>query len=801
MIRKFKKLCSINNLLQDSRIRGQVATYMLMMIGAALTFTLAMASLSQLTSRTTAIDDAADQAALTLASRIANKSNQYYVALGERTKICKGTGLLGKILAIIIVVIIIIISCFLPPGAGCAWGGSVAFIVLAALAGAAGGAIGGAIDGSGAARGALTGAIIGAALGAAAAGVAGIAAGAGAGAGGGAVAGATGAEGATLAIPTGYGAVAAGGGTTLLGSMATAVLPASLLALATPTVMMVVGGVMVGLTAASAFYNAYVSSQITADAMAALARSTQGLGEQRGLRESTFMQALLKTVDDPNRTRFPGSNQGGCHWPNSNSPFANQVGDHGSMVPGGKAIDDDLNANGSLDEPIPCFLVWWNQRMHALKRGAVGRAPLPQAVKQFVMGQPNVVDAPLERIRAIARHQYTWSDSQIWGSGWGIMTRKDVEGAPGSRLIIEHKGTASQCISPGHCPGPNGRMIKTLNALYNYGINRNRPDWVPSFYQPGPDLAAMQTWQDSIAGCSEDGCSNSNLPAGFDGVDQLIWELQDFVDTTRQLAQENPDFLATTLDAWLPWFYDPNSTSDYYDTVNLMVDPVTNKEIGWIGKLDAWQTELINIRNTFPACTWSGNSVTNPPCTGTQNGIRFWTVDSNPHGDFSRIFEDFQQLRHRIKTFRSEVQAFYNEVQGLEQDLADDWGGGGRKVIYRWEDARGKHWVEIRISKYLSAHIGKKSGFLQNCVFLRDYEDPSGNHTWIRITRSDPPTPIGHLINWNETKSIESDPDDPNDDGLGHVLGGISKKSKVQYGLIPGATTRWYIRLKKRQPM
>lgn len=826
-VQRLRQLISIRNILESRSVSGQVSTYMLLMIAGALTFTLAMAGLSNMFSQTNNLDRVTDNAALLLASRLANKSYQLYTALGNKTKICKGTGWLGILIIVVVIIILIIITIVTWGGAAPAWAallgavtattgltGTAAAVaaiavltVVGATIGAAGGAIGGAIDGSGAGRGALTGAMIGAAIGAgiglgAAAGPAAI------GLSSTAVSGATGIDASTMAVASTIGI----GSFSLVGAIA--------------------GGAV---AVASAAYNNYVANEITLATMSALQKSMMGLGERRSIREGIFFYGLTNTVDDPNRTRDVNSSLGGCHWTGNNDPLA--------MIPGDP---DDIDGDGDKNESQSCFAIWWLNRMRNLQvLESSGRVqgsgppppPLGPAIREFIRGGSGI-DTPLNDMRCSVRNRYTWSKTNC-ATGrvdrsiqcvnpsycWGVLSRSEVEGTEGARrplpgvmgsgLVLEpnERHNFEDCISDGHCPGSDGRLIYILKALYQASVSNNRPDWKPSFYEPGPDLAAIKAWQDATVDCTDDDtCITQALPAGFDEVDELIWEMQDFVDATKFLTNTDISQLAVTIDDWLPLFYDPldPDSSDYYTLMNNYVD-TDGKQLGWLAKINKWQTELMDIQSRFPACQWdlTNTQVTNAPCQGTINGSSFTNIQNGvPDMEFGKLlFSSFPALRSKIIRFRSRIKDFYDKIMKLQTEGSNEWGGTGERVIYKWDDARGSHWVEVRVSAFKMAKIKKKSGFLKSCVKLKNYEDTTGDNTWVRITRNSPPTRFGRLFTWNETADQGSD----DDGGLGLPLSGLSKKSKALYGLNRGQPVKlqngrinpekWYVQLKQRQPI
>lgn len=296
-----------NLVVQKRQTRGQVATFLLLMVVGVLVFALATANLGNISLMSTRVANATDSATLALGSQLATKANFHWQTLGQRIEKCKRTGLLALVLAIIFVVIALVITIV-------TWGAGSPLLLMAigAAAGAAGGAAGGAIAGTGALQGAIQGAAIGAAIGA--------------GVGAGQYLGAyLGAE---------IGAMSASLGPAL-GAQAGAAIGAT------------VGGIAGGaLSAGGSLFTAAVKEQMTSDAFEVAARRLNGLPEHDHIREQIFLQVLPQVVDDPNVTN------GTCRFP-------------GPVAVTGDPLDTD--GDGDKTEQIPCFQHWQEQRITNLK--------------------------------------------------------------------------------------------------------------------------------------------------------------------------------------------------------------------------------------------------------------------------------------------------------------------------------------------------------------------------------------------------------------------------------------------------
>lgn len=273
-----QRLTSLGNLSRWETERGQIATVLILSTVVLLIFAMVMLNLGNVASTSTTLSNAADSAALLLASQLGTKSRLIYQSLGNSTKKCQKRGFLSMILAIVVAVVVIIftagagafaVGAFLPTLLGSQ---TLAMMAVGAAAGAVGGAIGGGIAGTGVGQGALMGAAIGAAIGGAAAGL-------------GAAGPATSSVGSEVALSAEMSSV--------MGS-----------ATVTPVAFAGAGEVALGaLGLAGAGYNQATNYQMTAEIADEFSKQMNKLSESDRIRESTMMQALQQVVDDPNRSQ------------------------------------------------------------------------------------------------------------------------------------------------------------------------------------------------------------------------------------------------------------------------------------------------------------------------------------------------------------------------------------------------------------------------------------------------------------------------------------------------------------------
>ncbi len=248
---RLKSLISWRNLNKESSLKSQIATIIILFMVAILIFILITLNLGTIAVSTTRIANAADSAALYLASQLSTRSHYLYKALGNKTKKCKGRGFGAIIGAIILAIVALIITA---PSGG--WGA----VAVAAAGGAVGGAIGAAIEGSNIFQGMILGAQIGAAIG-----------------------GLYGYTHPTMVEKT----------ITTPQGLAKTIVPAG------PTLIDV--GVSI-LGAGATTYNLVEADRQFSALLSSLARQISGSGNaETSLREGAIFQALSQVVDDPNQ--------------------------------------------------------------------------------------------------------------------------------------------------------------------------------------------------------------------------------------------------------------------------------------------------------------------------------------------------------------------------------------------------------------------------------------------------------------------------------------------------------------------
>lgn len=354
----------------------------------------------------------------------------------------------------------------------------------------------------------------------------------------------------------------------------------------------------------------------------------------------------------------------------------------------------DFDGDGDTQEKVPYFQYWWDRRTAELK----GIVPTLKSLTQ------NFINAPLTDFQNSAKNQYTQICSTIDDQTIctaGPLSRQEVEGS-------------------------DGALVELTRALEDagYGI---------SFYKPGkPPLDSLD-------------CDECNPEEYYDEVDAVMGDLKNFVDIAQGLKEQDIYQLTSTWNSWIKWFYDPDSSDDYYDTLKKMIEGEDNFK-----GLNGWKDEIEDKRKQLPQCIYGqkdefgtcapggggASCVTNPPC---QDGS-FGTIDSDLVDEFSNVQNKIAEISADIQDFRTASYNFYTDMNKTYGLMATDY-GGINPVTYNWKDSRGQHSVEAEVGPFKIARIVKKKsgGFLKKkiCLKLVDYSD-NGSNTWLRIIRNDP---------------------------------------------------------------
>lgn len=304
----------------------------------------------------------------------------------------------------------------------------------------------------------------------------------------------------------------------------------------------------------------------------------------------------------------------------------------------------------------------------------------------------------------------------------GILFRRDVEGADGLGL-----------------EGIDGPLVELVRALEDpsvRGASLNTTSYNVTFWEPGPSKAELDAWYASD-------CDTCLAPAGFDEIDEMIEELDTFVQLSQSLLTQDFQQTVTSSASWSALFYDPAGTDDYYDKLDTLVNgSATTKGI------TGWKSEIEQIRTLLPSCSYGALSeALNAPCQDGGAG----TIDADPFDEFAYVQDQLDALIAQINAFRNAALAFYDDMQAIFASLGSAF-GGVNPVTYAWGDSRGNHTLEAETSDFKLARLKKKKSgnFFAGkiCMVLTDFSD-TGANTWIQLTRADPVGKKIGMWSWN----------------------------------------------------
>lgn len=391
------------------------------------------------------------------------------------------------------------------------------------------------------------------------------------------------------------------------------------------------------------------------------------------------------------------------------------------------ADEGDIDGDGDTTEKMPVFQVLWDRRIQELKAGinpTISQAQ--QTIDDFFSTEVSNFQSALDTFKA-------------------SLSRQEIDGSDG--IITE--------------------LLRGLE------VGDGTPPVYPvSFWDPGPDKAALDAWKEAAEACET--CEPPAPPTGYDELDSAIDYLEYVSGELNELKS------GATADTWSQWghfFYDPEPDApdpdgeddvtgeenwSLYDSLGNLLngDPSLNPpQIG----LSAWNNEIESIRLRLPACIYDPldpeGSPTNPPCLGHPTITDFATVDPDLDNEFQPAQEAINQFILSAGQFRQASKDFYEAVsQLLPEDSAppppppvlSDYGlSGENPVTYRWQDSRGDHSITVETSDFSMPKIKKKKSFFKVCLKLKHYKEV----VKVRITRTDPSgaaVGVGGLLGrWN----------------------------------------------------
>lgn len=385
------------------------------------------------------------------------------------------------------------------------------------------------------------------------------------------------------------------------------------------------------------------------------------------------------------------------------------------------ADEGDIDGDGDTAEKLPVFQVLWDKRIQDLKAGInpiISQAQ--KTIDNFFSTEVSNFQSALNTFKA-------------------SLSRQEIEGSDGS--VTE--------------------LLRGLEV--GDGIP---PQYPVSFWDPGPDKAALDAWKEAAKACET--CEPPPPPAGYDELDSAVEYLQYVSDELNTLKG------SATADTWSQWghfFYDPapNDAGDapgegnwsFYDSLGNLLNGDSSLNPPQIG-LSAWNKEIEAIRLRLPACIYDPldpeGSPTNPPCLGHPTITDFATVDSDLDNEFQPAQTAINQFILSAEQFRQASKDFYEAMSQLLPEngttppppVSSSYGlSGENPVTYRWQDSRGDHSITVETSDFSMPKIKKKKSFFKVCLKLKHYDQ----EVKVRIIRTDPSgaaVGVGGLLGrWN----------------------------------------------------
>lgn len=726
MLRYLEKITSLKNLGHNSA-KGQIVTLLMLMMVGVLILVMITVNLGNVSTTATNLSNAADSAALYLASQLATKSHQLYKALGDDTKKCKKGGFFALFLAIVVAIIAVVVTIVTM---GTTWAAAhlAIMMVIGAGAGAVGGAVGGAIAGTGVLQGAVMGAAVGAAIGGAASGIAGM------------MAPTTSSTAVTVTgiqLPasviqgtvlesTAF-TVAAGPAGIAVGSVgagsAGAIAAASGIAVAGVGAGAASGGaiatagagqaVMGTLGVASKVYNTYVDQQMSQAAISAAAKSINGLLEYDRYRENVFFQALSQTVDDPTKTD--------------------------SVCVDNKECDPhDSDGDGDTDEKVPYFQYWWDVRVLALKKiipdlknrtydllyddvAYKGCSSYGDSKKCSLVPRGKDKKVPMDNFRETSQEQYsqtytcsysgsqfstgygntscsspcyavnTADETNVYRYGNGCM---DFIPGPLFRAGLKDWKSYVRCSDDykesGYCESgwkdgvsedqvsDNGVVVAVADAMESAGVKL-------SFYKRNMPSNERNSYGED---CEDGDCEGDMY---WDEVEAVTGTLMGFVETVKAIRSQGIDKATSTWQTWFKMFYDEDisdacdnvtyqaSTNNYYYAFNTIIN---GEDGGDFKGLKSWKKELTNKKDnyarTLSDCQLSygrgrygdgglsENTYLNSPCkVDNGNGTYLVTLDPDATDEVDEAIGAIQSLIDNMQDFRTQSTHYYEDMNGI----------------------------------------------------------------------------------------------------------------------------------------
>lgn len=806
-----KRLISLNNLIRPGVEAGQVATLLILIMIIGLILVMATVNIGQVAVNSTALSNAADTAALSLASSLATKSRMYWEGLGNTFEHCEKRNLLGLILALIIAIIITIVTW------GCAW---YTIILAAAVGGAVGGMIGAMITGTNIGSGILMGAMIGAAVGSVAVGVQNI----------------------TVLLEDAAFLSSGMSGPTLAGSAMT---------------FTVFGSVYLGaaVSMASGLMSLWNRGDMAINMerviLDQLSKQLGKLDEQSQYRETTIFAALARTIDDPVKV-----------------PDVHDLdADQDTTEPTSRFLTfwwERIGVYAALSEEWATYINDFVGKMQNFRNVIVpAYNGTPTEVTVYIYTDPLTGEVVTSETYPEGLLPSSFSYNPVTTETRtkilpGMLERQDYKWSL-EQVTIDGEQDMQEVAMAGPCVGQgveDGSIVGFMRPLYALG-------YTTPYWQPGPSDTPcekndpMNAWMD--IDCSSGDvpsslpvCSPSDTPAGYDDIDGMADGLRAMVvymDTIvpptfdEFMAQYYPNVNLTISEDYEGTYYFSSNwmRAQYEAQYNAMVaemNPVLNWQ-DWVYSfynpddpadpdtyyviLANYIATLENIKSALQAlnlplcgqgcfeadgitcdvgaCTGGWQSYQCPgwepwewawgpppqncimpspgwPCKLHQQGCiegTGITIDQNIDDELQPVLNDIDRMIAEMTNFRDQIKAFADQMFGVDIVALGDCAPGNHNCVqYIWQDSRGTNTIRVEVGPFKMPRLHRKSSFWKVCMQLKDYTDD--NRCWVKVTKYESAPNVGIFGKWNPFRR------------------GITRISKVGYG--PGAGDIWDIWIK-----
>lgn len=211
----------------------------------------------------------------------------------------------------------------------------------------------------------------------------------------------------------------------------------------------------------------------------------------------------------------------------------------------------DLDGDGDTTDMLSAFAYWWDDHIRQVKAGVSDGAGV---IEDFIEADfIPFYEGALEFLK--------------------YMDRQEIECG---------------------CTGAESELLQLVRALEacNYPIN---------FFEPGPTASELLSYYS----CTSPIFCGGSIPPGFDSLDKVRMELEEFIDWARELLKEDPDcgylYEPAELDDdhdWIDKLYRPGSSSrDFYEILDMIAHGQDQ-----VRGIEDWAGDINTVFNQLPGC-------------------------------------------------------------------------------------------------------------------------------------------------------------------------------------------------------